>query len=650
MIHTLLLVACLAQSDEKIREKLEKTRIDLNFDGAKAEDIVAFLGEFSGINIVIDGAARDVVDLERQTTLRLKNITLESAIYWLADQYGLYWTIQDGVVRLSHRFEPVFRKHRLIRRTALGGARPRVELADGFTIEWSDGRRTDPVEEQVDLLKSFMSPGSWEGENTIELAGENLLVNQSAEVQRQIEEFFAALRRMEGATITVEADVVELPDSHAGHSLATALDAETAKKVRADAKSLRRLRVACREAETVYATASDGRSAEVLGVTAVRVGDRLRLRLSVETGVTRARRSLVQFTTDVIVPDGGSTLLHLPGRRALLVRASCGERPGSRQMELFRPDPAEETAVFETLRSKKISVDFAGAPLTDVIAYLRDATDLNFVISRSIESPADELVTLKVKDLPAEAVLRLALGAMGMGFMTDREAIRIARVEELSRRAHVYIADIRALARDSLSFEDLAMLVKNTIRKDDWEESDGKAIYATSGGLLVVRNETSVIEEVNKFLSELRAQPERIVTLEAQWITLDAKRARELLENVTGSMLTPEEAERLASEKIATVERLTLRGLNAETLRADWSEKDANVLDPAESRLRARVSPREGGADVELELDDAWFGAGTAKGGTSLRSSLLIPDGKAAFFELPHEEGKARVLVLRVVK
>lgn len=650
----LLIVACL-QSDEKIHDKLEKTRIDLKFDNAKPEDVVSFLRDFSGINVVIDASARDHVDLDRPVTLHLKSVTLATALYWLADQVQLKWSVQEGVVRFRHSTEPVVRKHRLIRRTHTGASQPRVELQDGFSIVWSDSEPSDPIEEQIDLLKEFISPGSWEGDHTIEVAGENLLVGHTAAAHAEIEEFFSALRRMEGATITVEADLIEVPDALAGHSLAAALDAETAKKIRAESKSLRRLRVACREAETVYATSSDSGYAEVLGVTAVRLGDRLRLRLTLDSGVTRGRRSLAQLRTDALVPDGGSTLVHLPGRRALLVRASCGGKAGARQVELFRPDPAEETAVRATLKSKILSLDRTNAPLPEVIDYLREQTGLNFVISRSIESPDDEVISIQVKNISADAVLRLILGPQGMAFAVDREAVRIGRADELEARTHVYVADIRALVRDSLTCDDVASLVKCTIRKDDWEEGDGKSIVATSSGLLVVRNESDVIEEVHRFLTELRAQPERIVTLEAQWITLDAKRARELLDGVSGSLLTPAEAERLASEKGAVVDRLTLRGLNAEPLRADWCEKDAQVAEAATSRLRARVSPREGGADVELELDDAWFGPAAEKkpptrGGTSLRSSLLIPDGQAAFFELPHEDGRTRVLVLRVVK
>ncbi|MBI5366106.1 MAG: hypothetical protein HZA54_03640, partial [Planctomycetes bacterium] len=90
-----------------------------------------------------------------------------------------------------------------------------------------------------------------------------------------------------------------------------------------------------------------------------------------------------------------------------------GERISPRSpIGLARPESrsAADLGALNRMRATRISLAFTKAPLTEVVAFLREFTSLNMLIDpRSLPTLSDIRVTLTVEELPFESVLSLML-------------------------------------------------------------------------------------------------------------------------------------------------------------------------------------------------------------------------------------------------
>jgi len=85
-----------------IHRKLETMKIDLAFENTKLEDILAFIRDFSGLNIILDAAVRDRVDPDREITFKVKDLALKNVLKLLLAQFGLdYVVTREQVVLLT---------------------------------------------------------------------------------------------------------------------------------------------------------------------------------------------------------------------------------------------------------------------------------------------------------------------------------------------------------------------------------------------------------------------------------------------------------------------------------------------------------------------------------------------------------------------
>jgi len=224
-----------AQDDEDIlaiQSTLEKTKIDMTFDGAKLDDIVAFIRDFTNLNIVVDGSIRSTVDLEKPINFKVKGLVLKNVLKILLDQVGLSYTIdpETKVVKISTPDKtgghPIVELHdvRDILVKIQDFAGPKVELTSPtqggapltgatFTLEEPKASSVGGIDDIIALIKQNIMPTSWEGEYTVEpTPNQQLLVNHTATVHRAIREFLGKLRSYTGTMVSVTARFVAAYD------------------------------------------------------------------------------------------------------------------------------------------------------------------------------------------------------------------------------------------------------------------------------------------------------------------------------------------------------------------------------------------------------------------------------------------------------
>lgn len=205
-----------------INRKLDTMKIDLAFENTKLEDILAFIRDFSGLNIILDAAVRDKVDPDKPVNFKVKDLVLKNVLKLLLSQFNLdYHITEEKVVLLTDPKKAgggnVLELHDirdiLVKLQDFAG--PKVELVSpskggggpltGATFTLDEPKESSVGEEQiVDLIKENISPGTWEGEQTIEKTpNQQLLVNAPPRVHRELREFLGKLRSYTGTMVSV---------------------------------------------------------------------------------------------------------------------------------------------------------------------------------------------------------------------------------------------------------------------------------------------------------------------------------------------------------------------------------------------------------------------------------------------------------------
>lgn len=224
-----------AQEDEDIlaiQSTLEKTKIDMTFDGAKLDDIIAFIRDFTNLNIVVDDSIRAAnPDIDgKAISFKVKGLVLKNVLKLLLGQFGLDYTIdpETKVVKISTPDKTGGRavvelhdvRDILVKIQDFPG--PKVELTSPsgggtpltgatFTLEEPKASSVGGIDDIITLIKENIGggPSAWEGEYTIEATpNQQLLVNHTQKVHREIREFLGKLRSYTGTMVAVTARFV----------------------------------------------------------------------------------------------------------------------------------------------------------------------------------------------------------------------------------------------------------------------------------------------------------------------------------------------------------------------------------------------------------------------------------------------------------
>ena len=178
---------------ENAIERQLKTPIDISFENTPLKTVLEELRDLQGINIVPDKPALDEagVSMESPISIKLKQVSLRSALVLILHQVKLTYVVRDGVLQFTtpQRAQAQSKQKRL--------TYPVADLLHGPMTQ----------AELIDLTTRSIAPESWSisgGKGRIEYVKETkaLMISQSIDVHEQIQDLLAALRRLEDAPLT----------------------------------------------------------------------------------------------------------------------------------------------------------------------------------------------------------------------------------------------------------------------------------------------------------------------------------------------------------------------------------------------------------------------------------------------------------------
>jgi len=168
-------------------ERQLRTPISVSFNNVPLNTVLDNIRDCSGINIVPDMVALldEGVSLEAPITIKLGKVSLKTALNLILRQVGLTYAIKDEVIVATTR----------------AAARGKLLTVSYPVDDLVGGPESMPTEKLIKRVGSI-SPNSWSeagGPGTIDYypLTMSLVINQTADVQEQVQELLATLRREE---------------------------------------------------------------------------------------------------------------------------------------------------------------------------------------------------------------------------------------------------------------------------------------------------------------------------------------------------------------------------------------------------------------------------------------------------------------------
>ncbi len=253
--------------DREIEHRLN-TPVNLNFTETPLSTVLDDIRHFYGINIWVDKSALEDegINIDQRVTVKLEQISLKSAMTLLLKGSRLTWVVKDEVLQVTSENRarggltmtsylvadlvipvedfgppntsqvanagyngiisappsPVEQTINLAGGTPVGTPTP-ASNAYGSSLGYGQGSVTrqnakhTQERQLIDLITSTISPRSW-----AEMGGPGqidyhpltmaLVVNQSPDIQEQVSDLLAALRRLQDQEVAVEVKVVSVSD------------------------------------------------------------------------------------------------------------------------------------------------------------------------------------------------------------------------------------------------------------------------------------------------------------------------------------------------------------------------------------------------------------------------------------------------------
>jgi type II secretory pathway component GspD/PulD (secretin) len=246
--------------------------VSLNFQDTKLSQAIEDLKEMSGVNVVPDTSALEEagISLDRPLSLKVENISLKSALNLLLQQIHLTHVIKDEVLLITtednakgklkrvtypvadlvvpvenHPLPNVFNINYYLERHYQNGLQQnpgptpytgpfsmQTGAATGTPSSGGLGFGSTPTpattpprapgstneEALIKLITSTIAPQSWSdvgGQGTVQYfpLGLALVINQTLDIQEQVQDLLAALRRLQDLEVAVEMRMVSVSES-----------------------------------------------------------------------------------------------------------------------------------------------------------------------------------------------------------------------------------------------------------------------------------------------------------------------------------------------------------------------------------------------------------------------------------------------------
>jgi len=195
-----------------MEHKLKSQKVSLTFEEANLVEVVRFLRELSGLNILLDPTVTEELDeAQMQLSLEVKDLTLDSCINLICELKDLRRTYSNGILLITTKTalkKEVFFKVYDVRDVMFeirDFPGPNIELvaadegtlgADFIFDKENEGSNpfSDP-DTLKDLITQNVAPDSW-GEEGISISLRNglLIVTSTREVHQEVSRFLDLLR------------------------------------------------------------------------------------------------------------------------------------------------------------------------------------------------------------------------------------------------------------------------------------------------------------------------------------------------------------------------------------------------------------------------------------------------------------------------
>ena len=214
---------------QRLREVQVPARFSLDGEGAPLEAVAEYLQFSSGVNFYISTKVREELDPEDSSIeLDLSDRSVLKILQIITElKENLKWKIEDGVVKFVTAEEMIggqvlrmYEVRDLIRPiTDFPGREINVEPSGGidpFDEEFEEREALVITEDSLDsLIRDNISPESWDADpaNSMRTSSGTLVVNQTPEVQAQIQELLDNLREATGIMVDIQARFLKVEDN-----------------------------------------------------------------------------------------------------------------------------------------------------------------------------------------------------------------------------------------------------------------------------------------------------------------------------------------------------------------------------------------------------------------------------------------------------
>ncbi len=218
---------------EEILARLSETRVPARFgaegEGAPLEEVAAYLQNVSGVNFVISAKVRDELDDEEKSILlNLPERSILSLLNIITEvRPNLRWKIEHGVVKFVTAEEltgdqilKMYEVRDLIRPiTDFPGREININPSGGVPEVQEDLEAREALvitEDALDtLIRDNIAPESWDADpaNSLRISNGTMVVNQTPEVQAQIQRLLDDLREATGIMVDIQARFLKVEDN-----------------------------------------------------------------------------------------------------------------------------------------------------------------------------------------------------------------------------------------------------------------------------------------------------------------------------------------------------------------------------------------------------------------------------------------------------
>lgn len=215
----------LSDTDQAIANKLREIKVDLDYQNQPLTDVVNYIREVSGLNVVID--SKTIPDPTAETfSIKVKNISLEGALKILLPNKQKAHTIEDGVVIVTTT-DALKKKVRLelypVQDLTYG-----LQDFPGVNITLDDqglgtaaagaeegAKQQFTGEDLANLIKNTIDKDNWDEANGQSVVFQNglLIVRNALDVHKKIRKFLNDLRASTGILVSIETRFLSVEDN-----------------------------------------------------------------------------------------------------------------------------------------------------------------------------------------------------------------------------------------------------------------------------------------------------------------------------------------------------------------------------------------------------------------------------------------------------